>query len=260
MFYPLIKLDNFQGCTTIHNYPPNNWEPIKFSDKYIYIIWLDNNIWRTNLYDVLKINNSIDISTKDLPAEYFINNIAFLYPSSILLNDKLSELPSEINFNTITPTWRATIGIESDKTKVSYQGEIEPFPEKASLLTFHPFLQYDNFENFLLIINLIKKPNIIESNLEIFNGYKGEFIDSQIIKTNSATILPLNKYNFKKSDLPFFINRTSSAIPFGFGYNTDKSILSLEHTHPPASLVLHGNRFLIQSQIKSKWFNKLINA
>jgi hypothetical protein len=260
MFYPLIKLDNFQGCTTIHNYPPNNWESIKFSDKYIYIIWLDNNIWRTNLYDVLKINNSIDISTKDLPAEYFINNIAFLYPSSILLNDKLSELPTENNFNTITPSWRATIGIESDRTKVSYQGEIEPFPEKASLLTFHPFLQYNNFENFLLIINLINQPKVIESKIEIFNGYKGEFIDSQIIKTNSATLLPLNKYNFKKSDLPFFINRTSSAIPFGFGYNTDKSILSLEHTHPPASLVLHGNRILIQSQIKSKWFNKLTNA
>jgi hypothetical protein len=73
-------------------------------------------------------------------------------------------------------------------------------------------------------------------------------------------LLPLNKYNFKETELPFFINRNTSAIPFGFGYNTDKSILSLEHTHPPASLVLHGNRILIQSQIKSKWFNKLPNA
>ena len=130
MFYPLIKLDNFQGCTTIHNYPPNNWEPIKFSDKYIYIIWLDNNIWRTNLYDVLKINNSIDISTKDLPAEYFINNIAFLYPSSILLNDKLSELPTENNLNTITPIWRATIGIEMKRTKVSDQVERVQYQQK----------------------------------------------------------------------------------------------------------------------------------
>jgi hypothetical protein len=37
----------------------------------------------------------------------------------------------------------------------------------------------------------------------------------------------------------------------------DKSIMTLEHTHPPASLVLHGNRNAIQGQIKSKWFNKL---
>jgi hypothetical protein len=260
MFYPLIKLDNFQGSTTIHNFPPNNWENIIFSNKYIYIIWSDNYFWRTKLHSILEINESIEISSKYLPEEYFINNIVFIYPSSILLDEMLTILPSENNFMTNTPAWRATISIESDKTKVSYQGEIEPFPEKASLLTFHPFLQYDNFENFLLIINLIKKPNIIETNIEIFNGYKGEFIDSQVIKSNSATLLPLNKYNFKKSDLPFFINRTCSAIPFGFGYNTDKSILSLEHTHPPASLVLHGNRNHIQSQIKSKWFNKLTNA
>ena len=260
MFYPLIKLDTFEGITTIHNFAPNNWESIKTADKFIYLIWSENNYWRTYNYGILRLNESMEISTKNLPNEYFINNIVFIYPSSILLDEMLTILPSENNFITYTPTWRATIGIESDKTKVSYQGEIEPFPEKASLLTFHPFLQYDNFENFLLIINLIKKPNIIESNIEIFNGYKGEFIDSQVIKSNSATLLPLNKYNFKKSDLPFFINRTSSAIPFGFGYNTDKSLLSLEHTHPPASLVLHGNRNHIQSQIKSKWFNKLTNA
>lgn len=257
MFYPLIKLNNFQGSTTIHNFPPNNWEAINFSDKYIYLLWSENDIWKTHFIRTLEMFNSIEISTLHLPNEFFINNVAFLYPSSILLNDKLNELPTENNFNTITPSWRATIAIESYKTKVSYQGEIEPFPEKASLLTFHPFIQSHNFENFLLTINLIKNPNIIESNLEIYNGFKSEYIDSQIIKTNSATILPLNKYNFKPSDLPFFINRTSSAIPFGFGYNTDKSILSLEHTHPPASLVLHGNRNVIQSQIKAKWFNKL---
>jgi hypothetical protein len=260
MFYPLIKLDNFQGTTTIHNYPPNNWEPIKFSDKYIYLLWSVDNFWKTYFISSLKMYDSIEVSTFNLPPELFINKIAFLYPTSVLLTDTIDELPSEINFNTITPTWRATIGIDSNKTKVSYQGEIEPFPEKASLLTFHPFLQYNNFENFLLIINLIKQPKIIESNIEIYNGYKREYIDSQIIRTNSATLIPLNKYNFKDTELPFFLNRHTSAIPFGFGYNTDKSILSLEHTHPPASLVLHGNRILIQSQIKSKWFNKLINA
>ena len=51
MFYPLIKLDNFQGCTTIHNFPPNNWEKVKISDKYIYIIWSDGFFWNTFLFN-----------------------------------------------------------------------------------------------------------------------------------------------------------------------------------------------------------------
>lgn len=258
MFYPLIKLDNFEGTTTIHNFPPNNWESIKTADKFIYLIWSENNYWTTYNYGILRLNESMEISTKNLPNEYFINKVVFIYLSTFLLKNKLSELPSENNFNTKAPAWRATIGIESDKTMVSYQGEIEPFPEKASLLTFHPFLQFNNFENFLLIINLTRKPNIFESRLEIYNGYKEKFIDFYSVKTNSLTLIPLNTYNFKATDLPFFINRNTSAIPFGFGYNNDKSILSLEHTHPPASLVLHGNRNLVQSQIKSKWFKKLI--
>ena len=37
MFYPLIKLDNFEGTTTIHNFAPNNWESIKTADKFIYL-------------------------------------------------------------------------------------------------------------------------------------------------------------------------------------------------------------------------------
>jgi hypothetical protein len=48
-----------------------------------------------------------------------------------------------------------------------------------------------------------------------------------------------------------------SAIPFAFGFSKNGSILSIEHTHPPAMLVLHGNRMLVQSEIKSSWFKKL---
>lgn len=257
MFYPLIKLDNFQGSTTIHNFPPNNWEKVKISDKYIYIIWSDGFFWNTFLFNKIIKNESIEVSTSKLPNYIFINQIAFIYPSNFLLNDRLTELPTVNNFNSKTPNWRATIGIESKHTKVSYQGEIEPFPTKSSLLTFHPFLQYNNFNNFLLLINLIKSPEIRDSDLEIYDSYTRKHIAIQSVKSNSATLINLNNYNFKNNDLPIFINRSMGAIPFGFGYNDNQTILSLEHTHPPGSLVLHGNRSKMQSIIKSKWFQKL---
>ena len=34
-------------------------------------------------------------------------------------------------------------------------------------------------------------------------------------------------------------------------------MLSLEHTHPPASFVVQGERFKVQSEIKYNWFNTL---
>ena len=48
-----------------------------------------------------------------------------------------------------------------------------------------------------------------------------------------------------------------AGIPFGFGISKDEKMLSLEHTHPPASFAVHGNRFAVQGQIKKQWFNIL---
>ena len=46
-------------------------------------------------------------------------------------------------------------------------------------------------------------------------------------------------------------------IPFGFGISYNDDMLSLEHTHPPASFSVHGERFEVQKKIKSLWFNEL---
>ena len=48
-----------------------------------------------------------------------------------------------------------------------------------------------------------------------------------------------------------------AGIPFGFAISKDKKMLSLEHTHPPASFVVHGQRFMVQKEIKRKWFSVL---
>ena len=259
MFYPIIKLDNFQGFTTVHNFSPNNWEKSILSEKLIYVIWSDGFFWNTYFISKISINESKNINSNNLPDYIFINNLAFIYASNEKLNTKLTELPIINHFNTHTPNWRATIGIENNKTRVSYQGEVEPFPVKSSLLTFHPFLQFNGFNNYLLLLNLVKTPKIYESDLEIYNLLNNKYIATKKIKSNSASLISINDFNFKTNDLPIFVNRTMAAIPFGFGYNNDQTILSLEHTHPPASLVLHGNRFIVQSKIKEKWFNNLKN-
>ena len=67
----------------------------------------------------------------------------------------------------------------------------------------------------------------------------------------------MDKYNIKQDQLPVFICRDMAGIPFGFGLNRSAPMLSLEHTHPPASFVVHGNRFETQKIIKSNWFNIL---
>ena len=258
MFYPIIKILEYEGWTTLSNYAPNDWENKDKGNKSIYILWTDGNRWHTKKLADLPYGENFRVSTEDLNDEILQNNLAFLYPSTIELPELMDKLPSEKNWVTHVPAWRASVGIKSETAQVSYQGEIEPFPEKASLLTFHPFLQFGDFDNYLITINLQNSPGIKPSELEIFNSSQKVFVDSQPIKRNSATIIPLNDYNFSPTDLPVFINKEMSAIPFGFGCTKNGFMLSLEHTHPPASLVLHGNRMAAQSGIKASWFRKLL--
>jgi len=258
MFYPILKVLEYEGWTTLSNYAPNNWENTDSGSKIIHVLWTDGNQWHSKVLTDLEYDQNLNVSTNDLSEEILQNNLAFLYPSTVKLPELMDSLPSEKNWVTQVPAWRASVGIKSDKAQVSYQGEIEPFPEKASLLTFHPFLQFGEFENFLVTINLQNSPGIKSSELEIFNSSQKLYIDSKPIKRNTATVIPLNDYKFSPTDLPVFINKEMSAIPFGFGRTKNGQMLSLEHTHPPASFVLHGNRMAAQSGIKASWFKNLL--
>jgi hypothetical protein len=258
MFYPILKVLEFEGWTTLSNFPPNDWESKDLGTKIIHVLWSDGSQWHSKVISDLAYGQNLSVSTNDLSEEILQNNLAFLYPSTVKLPELMDSLPLDKNWVTKLPAWRATIGIKSEMAQVSYQGEIEPFPEKASLLTFHPFLQFGDFDNYLITINLQNLPGTKSSELEIFNSSKRAFIDSKPIGRNSATIIPLNQYNFSPTDLPVFTNKEISAIPFGFGCAKNGQMLSLEHTHPPASFVLHGNRISAQSGIKASWFRKLL--
>ena len=73
---------------------------------------------------------------------------------------------------------------------------------------------------------------------------------------NSLNCIPLDDYKFSQSDLPIFYIDSMAAIPFGLGVSKGGKMLSLEHTHPPASLVLFGQRNSVQGRIKQKWVSK----
>ena len=94
----------------------------------------------------------------------------------------------------------------------------------------------------------------------MFNSFDKSFIADTLISTNSLTTIPLDVYSFKPTDLPVFYSPEIAGIPFGLGIAKSGKMLSLEHTHPPASLVLHGNRRAIQGKIKKSWIEKLVKA
>ena len=258
-FFPLANTSKATGYCTLYNYSPNNWEPIEECPKFVWAIYSDGKSWITKNLGQLGIGESKTyfydqiIQTDDINPQALI----LLQFRKTPLTERLSFLPDhEFSYSKI-PEWRATVGFSINQAQTSYQGEINPFPPKASLLTFHPFIQYREVSNFLLFLNVEKSPVFREDQIEIYEGNTKNFVDKVKIRNNSATLIPLDQYNFSADQLPVFVCRSMAGIPFGLAVSYNNQMLSLEHTHPPASFAVHGSRFKVQAEIKRQWFTIL---
>lgn len=256
MFFPLMKVLDLEGFLELSYMPANNWENRVKSELYVYLIWTENSKWGVSLYTKIKFGEVIRVDTRDIGEQYLQSGVCLFYPTKEELIGPLDSLPSTEFWSSRIPEWRCTTGFYSATAQTSYQGEIFPLPQKANLLTFHPFIQFGNVDNYLVVLNISKDPAIKESAIEFFNSVDLQKRGFANVSTNSATCIPLNKIGYLPTDLPLFISPSMAGIPFGLGISHDGHMLSLEHTHPPASFVLFGNRNMIQGKIKKTWFQK----
>jgi len=257
-FFPILDAPNVTGKTTIYNFPPNNWEYKNVIDRYVNITWNHDGRWFTKNIDFLPKGGA-----KTYTRDQFLNDLP--EQSMILLsltknpeNEESLLLPKFNSVTTTIPAYRATIGFKTKNSETSYQGELESFPEQGTLLTFGPFIQFGQLiKNFLLFLNLESSAFTRSAELELFSANdfskKGKFI----VRSNTINIVPLDQMIFGEKDLPVFICRNMAGIPLYFSKTIDGEWLSLEHTHPPASLVVHGDRWGIQKFLKQYWFLKL---
>lgn len=253
-----MKTDGLTGFLDLLYESPNNWENKIKKLVSIYILWSNGNIWKTKKLAEMRYGEYFRITTRDVDHEVLSSGLAIIYPSLEKLEPFLSSLPNKKVWFSEIPAWRNTSGFYNDFTQVSYQADIEPLPAKASLLTFHPFIQFGDVINNLLVLNVTSSPELNKGIIKFYNSYDKSFIGEAGIQTNSLSTIPLDKYGFKPTDLPVFYSPDIAGIPFGLGIAKSGKMLSLEHTHPPASLVLFGNRKGIQGKIKKAWIDNLV--
>jgi hypothetical protein len=253
MFFPIMKSMDLEGFASIVYEPPNNWENRFRKQVLLYLVWPSGNTWRSHLLVEMKKGETLLLSTYDLPEGAMDSSLALIYPSEHKVEKELNELPIKKTWASDIPPWRNTSGFRSEHSQTSYQAEVAPFPQNATLLTFHPFIQFGEIQNYLLTLNITREPEIISKSLMVINSRTKSKIDEVRVSTNSLTTISLDKYGFEPDELPIFYSPNMAAIPFGLGVGLNGNMLSLEHTHPPQSLVLFGNRFEIQSKIKQNW-------
>ena len=155
------------------------------------------------------------------------------------------------------PAWRSNIKISSKYTSCSYQGEIPGslINKNLSLVSCSPMIQSQiDFNTFFYLINLNNDPKKIKFKVNIMNTKK-EILYSQDFYTNTVNILDINRIPYQLSDNMYvFTSQNRGGVPIYFTKNKDNTSLSIEHTHPPTSYVVHGNRSYFQKEKKSYWF------
>ena len=263
-FYPLFNINDNSGFVRLANFAPNNWEKVPVGNKNVYAFHTNGYQWQVDQLGTIPENefssfyspDFLSINGKEVDGTR-IEELVLLEMRQDELPELLDELPASDLPSTHWPEWRATIGFKSAHSRVSYQGEINPTPSKSTLLTFHPFIQFEDIRNYFVFVNIEKSPLHRWSEMEIYLSGTGKKIDSVKIRNNAANIIPLDYYGFSSEDLPVFYCRNMAGIPFGFGKSITSGMLSLEHTHPPGSLTLHGNRLFAQRDIKIGWVDFL---
>jgi hypothetical protein len=255
-----MKTPSLNGFCDLVYVSPNNWENRIRRRISLFLLWSNGNRWLSKKISEMNYGDEIRLVTNDIDEKCLATGLALIYPSLESIEPELSTLPSRKFWYSEIPAWRNTSGFYNQFTQVSYQSDIEPLPLKASLLTFHPFIQFGDVINNLLVLNVTNDPKIQSGKILMFNSFNKSFIADSLISTNSLTTIPLDIYNFKPTDLPVFYSPEIAGIPFGLGIAKSGKMLSLEHTHPPASLVLHGNRRAIQGKIKKSWIEKLVKT
>lgn len=259
-YFPLFNIGESSGFVSIPNFAPTDWKPFPNQTRYLHAFRLGLDKWECRFVEELKKGDFGTYKTSDFEvvntktkdgvevAEYTL----FVLNDKIIKDHTFNELPQSTLPKT-TPEWRATIGFRNKDSQVSYQGEINPFPSKASLLTFHPFIQYQDIRNYFVFLNLESNPKHRWVDLRIYSNKSKSFIANYQVRNNAANIIYLDNLGIQPDDLPIFTTDSMAGIPFGFGVSQSTSMLSLEHTHPPASLTLHGDRWLAQKTIKKNW-------
>jgi hypothetical protein len=257
-FYPMLAAPGCTGQTTLFNFPPNNWEDRLKQARLINLTWAQDGVWRSEVLGKLDFGAIRTFSCADVSAHVPDDALPLLSLSHAQLPECSKSLPASMQ-GTNMPNWRATLGLVSPLASTCYQGELDPFPAPGSLLTFAPFIQFGSgIENYMLLLNLEKNPQPRTSTVEFYDCAKpARCLGRSEVRNNAVSAVSLDGLGLGPKDLPVVICKGMSGIPLYFSKTVDGACLSLEHTHPPASYVIHGKRWDAQKILKSNWFAKL---
>lgn len=258
-YYFMPRIPGVKSAVTLVNYPCVETGKVSVT-QYAHVTWSDGTQWQVRFLKQVEPDGIERFTSDDLPEECRAETCSpflFLYPEQ--LPETLDTLVVSDHMETV-PTWRGNIQLFSETAAVSFQGEFPGGMTKiptGTLVSSSNMIQLsDNASTKLILPNMRLKPDIIEGRLMLVKARDGEVLMETTIKTNTINVVDTTGIRFDPPDMLIVMTPDMVCIPMYFSYNKDFTQLSLEHTHPPSSLLVFGDVNKFQRDMKSYWLGR----
>lgn len=259
-YYFFPKIDNLDSSVTLVNFSclENQINAVKDAQS-AYACWSDGKLWHYQKLGQIGYKEAIEIKHSELPVN--LPSSPFLFFCSDDL-PKTSQMLFVSDHMHVMPTWRGNIKIFSQYSASSYEGdyqyEMVTRIKKGSLVSISPMFQNKaNTKNYFILVNITPSPTLNEHTIHFFDPVSEKILYSSNVYNNRCNVVDLSHVNMPNNTPIMVISKTIAGIPIYFSCSNDYKLLSFEHTHPPASLVVFGDPLHFQRKLKDSWLKKL---
>ena len=254
------RIEGLKCRITLANFPSIEARLPWDLEQILHVAWTDSAFWHIRSLDTLTPGKTIVVSSDELPQEIPNNASPFFFLHPTKLPVKLYRLIISDLMNT-SPNWRANIQLFSQTTSTSYQGE---YPgsmlgiPKGTLLSLGPLVQIKpGIFSKLILVNLTSNPGNEICQVHFAQMAKQKVLFDAFVKRNHCNIIDLSFLDCEESDPICVFSKDLTGIPIFLTHDLEFTKMSMEHTHPPAEMLVFGDKNIFQKQMKSWWLSNI---
>ena len=265
--------DKIKSSTTLLN-NINNLKESNVSKKHLNSIYigtykLSGLVWELvstqeckygEFFDITR--NSINVISNQMVVSLFRMQDSFPISSRILPK------PDSLRVDSSPVAERGSLNYHYKGTTTAFQGEY-PFGmaniDKGSFWSFDALKENLNIsqsiQSFLILMNINRDAESqCEVNLDIYDPHQKDKCLNWKARQNSFTVINLREIhkglNSEHIHKTFFIQcKSCTFIPMFLSIDVKNNQLSLEHTHPPHSLLWGRDKLKVIKLLKKRWIS-----
>lgn len=258
-YYFMPRIEGLKCSVTLANFSCLE-EGAPSLKQVLHVVWSDHALWQVRALDTVSPGKSVVCNSDELPSDLPNDASPFFFFHPEKLPPTLDRLIIS-NLMHTNPSWRANIRLISPTTSISYQGEYPSSMlgiENGTLLSLGPLVQLKTgLSSKLIFVNLTAKPSNEACQIRFAQMRKQKILFETAVRKNCCTIIDLSFLNCDESDPVCVFSKNLTGIPIFLTHDPKFTKMSMEHTHPPAEMLVFGDKIKFQKEMKTWWLSKI---